>query len=70
MKLTVKVASLMHFLLNYETLFDNKAIGPFDIKLVPSPLLNTLAVKEIAFSKMPQVTWRAVVLYPEDLIAF
>nr|MDO8109045.1 hypothetical protein [Candidatus Sigynarchaeota archaeon] len=68
-KLTVKVKSMLHFLQNYQCLFENKAIGPFDIRFTTRQ--SRLTIGNIVFSgKQKAIEWRPVVLYPEDLIAF
>ncbi len=67
-KLTVKVKSMLHFLQNYEAQFPNKAMGPFRIKMASQ--FSALTVTDIAFEpSATTLTWRPIVLYPEDLIA-
>lgn len=68
-KLTVKVQSLIYFIQNYERLFDAKAMGPFEITI--DNKWNRINLASLKYSGTPEaVTWRPVVLYPEDLIAF
>ncbi len=68
-KLTVKVQSLIHYIQNYERLFANNAMGPFEIKI--DNKYSRINLNSLKFSGLPMaVEWRPVVLYPEDLIAF
>ncbi|MEX2680483.1 MAG: hypothetical protein Q6373_002700 [Candidatus Sigynarchaeota archaeon] len=68
-KLTVKVQSLIHYIQNYEQLFPNSAMGPFEIRI--DNKYNRINLNSMRFSGLPAaVEWRPVVLYPEDLIAW
>jgi len=68
-KLTVKVQSLIHYIQNYERLFANSAMGPFEIRI--DNKYGRINLNSMKFSGlMKPVEWRPVVLYPEDLIAF
>lgn len=70
-KTTVKVAALRNFLMNYQNLFPNNAIGPLDISIdiVKSRKGNNY-VRSIAPSDiMEKIEWRPAILFPEDLIS-
>nr|MDO8113621.1 hypothetical protein [Candidatus Sigynarchaeota archaeon] len=67
--LTVKVKGMFNFLQNYQAQFKNGVMGPLDIYMEWHT--DRANAREIQFGELPaMITWRSVVLYPEDLIAF
>jgi hypothetical protein len=68
-KLNEKVKVLVHFLRNYQKLFYDGMIGPFDVQI--SRRSKYTSIESFAYTgEARKVEWRPVVLYPEDFIAF
>lgn len=72
-KITIKLAAMRNLLMNYQNLFFNGALGPFqssfNITNSRKGFTTIQTLKHIEFG-LKEIEWRPVTLFPEDLISY